>query len=173
MQNEHEYAGTPSLYAVLGVSPDASVERIVHAYRQRALASHPDAHPDDPGASARFTTLTSAYEVLSDPVRRAEYDDRTAGTPKAVPQRRGVEHDRAPSVRTRDPRWRGATSPDQFIGVRPPRPSGPELRAGPVRIEARSPGASGVYRSRDELGNPEVQELASVLLRFLLDRWPE
>src|SRR3954447_12182247 len=158
MQNEHEYAGTPSLYAVLGVSPDASVERIVHAYRQRALASHPDAHPDDSGASARFTTLTSAYEVLSDPVRRAEYDDRTARTPKAVPHRRGDQHPQARSMPTRHPRARGARSADEFIRVTPPRPSGPELRAGPVRIEGRSPGPSAEYRSRDELRNLEVQE---------------
>ena len=59
---------------MLGVSPDASQEAIVQAYRRLARVSHPDARPDDPQAAARFRALTSAYEVLSDPIRRDDYD---------------------------------------------------------------------------------------------------
>ena len=61
-------------YEVLGVSPDAPQEAIVQAYRRLARVSHPDARPDDPQAADRFQALTSAYEVLSDPIRRGDYD---------------------------------------------------------------------------------------------------
>ncbi|MFP5317511.1 MAG: J domain-containing protein [Acidimicrobiia bacterium] len=62
----------PTHYEVLGVPPDASEEQVRHAYR--ALAK--EAHPDRSGDATRFQVITEAYEVLSDPVRRATYDRR-------------------------------------------------------------------------------------------------
>lgn len=61
-------------YAVLGVSPGATPEEIKSAYRRLALATHPDRHPDDPDAEARFRAISGAYAVLSDPAQRARYD---------------------------------------------------------------------------------------------------
>ncbi len=61
-------------YAVLGVSHSASQDEIKSAYRRLALATHPDRHPDDPDAEARFRAISSAYAVLSDPAQRARYD---------------------------------------------------------------------------------------------------
>ncbi len=61
-------------YEVLGVSPQATAEEIKQAYRRLARESHPDRNPDDPGAEERFKELAAAYEVLSDPERRANYD---------------------------------------------------------------------------------------------------
>jgi molecular chaperone DnaJ len=61
-------------YAVLGVSPGATSEEIKSAYRRLALATHPDRHPDDPDAEARFRAISGAYAVLSDPGQRARYD---------------------------------------------------------------------------------------------------
>jgi curved DNA-binding protein len=60
-------------YEVLGVARDASPEEIQRAYRRQARRIHPDVNAD-PAAEERFKELTAAYEVLSDPVRRARYD---------------------------------------------------------------------------------------------------
>jgi len=61
-------------YAVLGVDRAASPEEIKKAFRRLARESHPDANPDDPAAEARFRAVAEAYEVLSDPGRRAAHD---------------------------------------------------------------------------------------------------
>ncbi len=61
-------------YRVLGVSRDATAEEIKKAFRALARESHPDANPDDPSAEARFREIAEAYEVLSDPQKRARYD---------------------------------------------------------------------------------------------------
>jgi molecular chaperone DnaJ len=61
-------------YAVLGVTPGATSDEIKAAYRRLALATHPDRHPDDPDAEARFRAISTAYAVLSDPAQRARYD---------------------------------------------------------------------------------------------------
>ena len=61
-------------YEVLGVSRDASDDEIKKAYRKAAKASHPDLHPNDKEAEARFKEINEAYEVLSDPQKRRRYD---------------------------------------------------------------------------------------------------
>lgn len=60
-------------YEVLGVSPTASEEEIRRAFRRLAMEWHPDRNPD-PRAAERFKEIHEAYQVLSDPVKRAEYD---------------------------------------------------------------------------------------------------
>lgn len=66
-------------YAVLGVAPTASAERIASAYRRLVRALHPDGSPgrDEAGrraAAGRFAAVVAAYGVLRDPARRAAYD---------------------------------------------------------------------------------------------------
>ncbi len=61
-------------YETLGVARDASADDIKRAFRRLARDSHPDANPGDPSAEARFREVAEAYEVLSDPSRRAAYD---------------------------------------------------------------------------------------------------
>lgn len=61
-------------YEILGVKRDADPEEIKRAYRRRVLQVHPDRHPGDPRAAAKFKRVTEAYEVLSDPGRRRVYD---------------------------------------------------------------------------------------------------
>lgn len=62
------------LYRVLGVSPDASADEIKKAYRRLAKENHPDRNPDDAAAEARFKEVSAAWDVLSDPERRKQYD---------------------------------------------------------------------------------------------------
>ena len=61
-------------YEVLGVDRKATADDIKKAYRKLAKECHPDLHPDDKTAEARFKELNEANEVLSDPDKRARYD---------------------------------------------------------------------------------------------------
>ena len=61
-------------YAILGVERDVSAEGIKKAYRRRAMKVHPDVAPDDAEAAEKFKELSEAYEVLSDPNKRAIFD---------------------------------------------------------------------------------------------------
>ncbi|MDQ7843759.1 MAG: molecular chaperone DnaJ [Armatimonadota bacterium] len=61
-------------YAVLGVDRDASQDEIKQAFRRLARQYHPDVKKDDPQADERFKEINEAYQVLSDPERRAHYD---------------------------------------------------------------------------------------------------
>ena len=63
-----------SHYDVLGVEPSAEAEEVRQAYRKLARAYHPDINPEDPKAHERMALINVAFEVLSDPVRRMEYD---------------------------------------------------------------------------------------------------
>jgi molecular chaperone DnaJ len=62
------------LYAVLEVDASVSPEDLKKSYRRLARQYHPDNNPDDPSAEARFKEVSQAYEILSDPDRRANYD---------------------------------------------------------------------------------------------------
>jgi DnaJ domain len=160
------------LYRILDVSPGASQDSIVHAYRQQARASHPDARPDDPGAAARFRILTSAYEVLRDPVQRADYDRRTSGPARPVLHSRVSQPGPKGPARTGEPRV-GGNSPHVFLGLWPPRPSGSLLWAGPVRVQARPGEMFAELRWPQTLRHPELGGLTSLLLGFLTDGWSE
>lgn len=61
-------------YELLEVERDASPDEIKRAYRQRARELHPDANQSDPSSEARFKEVALAYETLSDPQRRQQYD---------------------------------------------------------------------------------------------------
>lgn len=61
-------------YKILGVSKDIPQKDVRAAYRKRAKQFHPDLHPDDPKAKAKFQALSEAYEVIGDPEKRKKYD---------------------------------------------------------------------------------------------------
>ncbi len=61
-------------YKILGVSKDVTQAELKKAYRKLAKDNHPDLHPGDAKAEARFKDISEAYDVLSDPEQRKEYD---------------------------------------------------------------------------------------------------
>ncbi|WP_455170182.1 DnaJ domain-containing protein, partial [Aegicerativicinus sediminis] len=61
-------------YDILGVSKGATADEIKKAYRKKAIKYHPDKNPDNKEAETKFKQAAEAYEVLSNPDKRARYD---------------------------------------------------------------------------------------------------
>src|SRR3954466_12441436 len=77
-------------YEVLGIERTVTVEEIKKSYRKLAVKFHPDKNPGDKTAEEKFKELSEAYEILSDPQKRALYDQhghaafdrRSGGVPR-------------------------------------------------------------------------------------------
>lgn len=107
-------------YDTLEVHERASPEVVRAAYRSLIQRFHPDRRPDDPAAAARTAALTEAYEVLSDPARRADYDrwlaeQRAAASPAPV----------RPSSAAGTSRSAGSRAPGGAVRSRPAAPARP------------------------------------------------
>lgn len=61
-------------YKVLSIPRDATIEEIKQAHRQLVRDKHPDLKPNDPEAEQEFMRIQQAYETLSNPEKRQEYD---------------------------------------------------------------------------------------------------
>ena len=149
----------PDLYQLLGVSRGASRQEIAQAWRRRARTEHPDSRPRDIAAADRFRALAGAYQVLSDPARRAAYDQALAQE-----QRPGSG---APAPAARVP----VHHPGRPGGADPlARPSAP-LRAGPVLVEGTHPAPAPGGWDEQDIVLAVLAELA--LRRLARDRdWP-
>lgn len=66
--------GKKEYYEILGVGRDATADDIKKAYRKLTRQYHPDANKGDPSAEEKYKEINEAYEVLSDPEKRAQYD---------------------------------------------------------------------------------------------------
>ncbi|NOR26239.1 MAG: DnaJ domain-containing protein [Desulforhopalus sp.] len=79
-------------YKILGVTKTADEEDLRKNYRKLAMQYHPDRNPDDPAAEEKFKEVAEAYGVLTDPVKRREYDAcRASGKPFSSGQTGGGE----------------------------------------------------------------------------------
>ncbi|MBO0727955.1 MAG: J domain-containing protein [Acidimicrobiaceae bacterium] len=123
------------MYRRLEVPPEASAEQIGRAYRRLAHSIHPDAHPEDPDAGRRFQEITEAYEILSDPARRAGYDRNRL--PQTTNKSQHPDSGASPNtvhLRATPLVGQRAADPPTVIGLgSSPRGSAP-LIAGPVHI---------------------------------------
>ncbi|HBL12011.1 MAG TPA: molecular chaperone DnaJ [Cyanobacteria bacterium UBA11162] len=70
MQDSRNY------YQILEVSKEATSQEIKKAYRRLARQYHPDLHPENPAATERFKEICQAYQILSNPLQRREYDQQ-------------------------------------------------------------------------------------------------
>ena len=70
-------------YEVLGIDKGADEAAIKRAYRQKAKENHPDVNPGDKDAEERFKEINEAYQVLSNPQKRAQYDQFGHDGPQA------------------------------------------------------------------------------------------
>lgn len=120
----------PDPYVILGVSPTATKAEITHAYRTRLRAHHPDTRraPSSQSADEDLRQVLTAYALLRDPARRADYDRARAPTDTtfdeaAAPIR--VHHSSSRGVQI--PVTHQTTNTSTRHAVTPP------LRVGPVR----------------------------------------
>jgi len=141
----------PDLYQLLGVPREASREEIPQAWRRRARAEHPDSRPGDAAAPVRFRALAGAWHVLSDPARRAAYDQALGRhqPPAAAPP----------------PRMTRPAGGTPLLGT-----SGPPLWAGPVRVEAPRGTAAPAGQDEEEI---RLAILTGLALRYLARDWDE
>ena len=132
-------------YNLLQVAPDAAPEALRAAYRREAKRWHPDAHPNLRGseretAQRRFILVSKAYDTLSDPARRRDYD-----------RQRGPENASGPRSAKPQPGRSGPASGAEAARPRPARP------------------ATGGSAGPEPDWNSLVSEVESLLGKFGLD----
>jgi curved DNA-binding protein CbpA len=152
----------PDPYQLLGVARWATPAEITQAWRRRARAEHPDARPGDVGAPARFRALAGAYEMLSDPGRRAAYD-QAARVPEPGPRVPRPAPGTAVRVIVLSPS--GPPSPPTAAA------HGPLLWAGPVGVEPpHAPPARGA--ARDQRARLLLLTQVAARYRDEMREWP-
>lgn len=92
-EGEGRVAAEADYYTVLGIKRTATPDDVRAAYRRAARASHPDLNPGDQTALDRFKRVQTAYDVLIDPARRAEYDAPPLAPTTAASERRRPDPD--------------------------------------------------------------------------------
>jgi curved DNA-binding protein CbpA len=139
----------PDPYATLGVPRAATSGQLRAAYRRLAKRHHPDLHADA-RATQQMRQINQAWEILSSPSRRAEYDASVAARAAASAGHWGGVSQRASPVQAATTSWTAA------YGARP-------VHAG-ARAYARDRGAGGAYSGTRSDASPGLRAWAGLLL---------
>jgi curved DNA-binding protein CbpA len=146
-----------NLYKLLGLTKEASQEDIRQAYRKLVRKYHPDANPEYPQAEERFKEIQQAYEVLSNPQKRREYDQRLGafsrrgGTGREGAATAGAESGR-PHPRSTGRRTEGGTTYTVDLS---------DLLAKLANLSTDR--ANGQIEAKFQLRGEEIAQLAKVL----------
>lgn len=88
-------------YEILGVNKTCSAEELKKSYRKLAMQYHPDRNPDDKDAEEKFKQINGAHETLSDPSKRAKYDEKLEAKMRSQRESEDAERYRAEYERNR------------------------------------------------------------------------
>ncbi len=124
-------------YKALGLTKAATADAIKKAYRKLVRESHPDLHPDNPNAEARFKEIAGAYDILKDPETRARFD---AGEIDAL----GAERPQRPYYRDFADASANSYREERGFG---PNADPADIFAEILRNQGRTPGGEG-FRGR-------------------------
>lgn len=101
-------------YEILEVAPTAAKKEIKKSYYRLSKQYHPDHNPGDAGAAEKFKAVGKAYSILSDDVKRKEYDEQLAAGSAPQPGtgggRQGTAQGKGPAVQRPKPRTPGASA---------------------------------------------------------------
>ncbi|KKJ01161.1 DnaJ C-terminal domain-containing protein [Prochlorothrix hollandica] len=176
-------------YDILNINRQAKGDEIKQAFRRLARQYHPDLNPGDQGAEEKFKTLSEAYEVLSDPNKRAKYDQfslfwkrqESPGGDRGRNPRPGVRQPEADNDFSQFPDFnifvddllgRGPVNPRP--GVRSPAAAGAELRSEPRSAPRRTmPRTEGSRIPEPRTQNPRTPEPQNPEPRTQNPRTPE
>ena len=111
-------AKAKNYYKILGIDEKASQEDIKKSYRALARKYHPDRNPNQPDAEERFKAIQEAYDILSDPKRRKEYNQFRKDPFAPYQSANGDQFYRAPDgTFVRRERSRASNDPDDIFGL--------------------------------------------------------
>eukprot|EP00403_Amphidinium_massartii_P025628 CAMPEP_0178389454 /NCGR_PEP_ID=MMETSP0689_2-20121128/10124_1 /TAXON_ID=160604 /ORGANISM="Amphidinium massartii, Strain CS-259" /LENGTH=271 /DNA_ID=CAMNT_0020009903 /DNA_START=125 /DNA_END=940 /DNA_ORIENTATION=- len=137
-------------YAILQVPRNATDDVITHAYRQQALQCHPDKHRGSLEAEERFKRVSQAYQVLSNPDRRAHYDQQCLSS---MERRNSIGKDTTPIVWTKKYGWSSFNISFGWIGE----PDLPDVPAAAASTAAADPHPREPVR-QCEVGQPSQED---------------
>jgi DnaJ-class molecular chaperone len=131
-------------YQILGVARTASADEIRKAYRGLAKKNHPDLHPGDKGAEARFKEIASAYGIVGDETKRALFDtgkiDGTGAEQPRQPERESYrQHAEAQPGFKYERHWNGSDHDDDLFADLFNRRPGANMRGSDVNYTLAIP----------------------------------
>lgn len=159
-------------YAILGVARSADQTEIKRAFRERARKVHPDVNRSDPGAEERFKDVNEAFEVLSDPEKRARYDRYGRDWQRYRETAKTQDRETPPGAASSSHRSTGQSSAG---GSRPPGPGAGSSRRTEDFEEwftgtASPPGASWVHEEGKSSGGNRFSDFFNMLFGGFVSR---